>query len=291
MERLLDRADRGDVIDSVPSMSQVAPIRPTTERPVTSCEIRMLVTIADLVESYRLRYDVYGALGYLQRFNHARLDIDEYDSSSLPFGAFDSRTGEMIGTLRVVLAEPQPDYDYLIRTLVAGYGDADLARQAWGPQPHPLPSIISDEVERQIEAFNPERFAVFEMSRCIVRSDRRGTGMSRGLTELGMAHAMHRGPAVLIGGCLPEHLPMYARYGFAQLPHTGLDHFDSVGQLAHTIICRTDVLPQPTRSHIDELLGAMAAGAPEHTHELGHGAHAMFRLAAPRRARRRTMEW
>lgn len=279
-----------ELVDPVPSMSQ-ASVLSATERPVTSCEIRMLVTVAELVESYRLRYEVYSALGYLQRFNHSRLDIDEYDSSSIPFGGFDSRTGEMIGTLRVVMTEPQPDYDYLIRTIVADYSDADLVRQAWGPQPHPLPSIISDEVERLIETFNTERFAVCEMSRCIVRSDRRGTGTSRGLTELGMAHAMRLGPAVLIGGCLPELLPMYARYGFEQLPHTGLGHFDSVGQLAHTIICRTDALPQPTQSHIADLLSSMVAGAPEHTHELGRDSRALFRLAAPRRPRRRTMEW
>jgi len=272
-------------------MSQVAPGRSATERPVTSCEIRMLVTTAELIESYQLRYEVYSALGYLQRFNRSRLDIDEYDSSSIPFGAFDSRTGEMIGTLRVVMTEPQPDYDYLIRYIVASYSDADLVRQAWGPQPHPLPSIISDEVERHIEAFNTEQFPVCEMSRCIVRTDRRGTGMSRGLTELGMAHVMRLGPAVLIGGCLPDHVPMYARYGFAQLPHTGLGHFDSVGQLAHTIICRTDVLPQPTQSHIGELLSSMVAGASEHMHEISRDARALFRLAAPRRARRRTMEW
>src|SRR5262249_25167306 len=47
-------------------------------RPAKTCEIRMLASPEDLVESYRLRYDVYNSLGYLQRFNAARLDIDEY---------------------------------------------------------------------------------------------------------------------------------------------------------------------------------------------------------------------
>jgi predicted GNAT family N-acyltransferase len=282
MERLVD--DR----DTSPAAHAGAP--PTT-RSAASCEIRMLATIAELVASYRLRHAVYSELGYLQRSNDARLDIDEYDALSIPFGAFDPATGELIGTLRVVTAEPQPDHDYLIRTIVAGCSDAELARQAWGPQPHPLPSIISDDVEHQIEAFNTERLPVREMSRCIVRADHRGTGISRGLTELGMAHAIRLGPTVLIGGCSPEHLAMYARYGFAALQTTGPAYFDSVGQLAHTIICRSDALPEPTRSHIDDLLGAMQRGAPDHTHELGRDSHALFRLAAPRRIRRRTMEW
>jgi len=251
----------------------------------------MLVTVADLVESYRLRYDVYSALGYLRRFNPSMLEIDEYDSSAIPFGAFDPSTGEMIGTLRVVMTEPQPDYDYLVRYIVAGYRDTELAAQAWGPQPLPLPSIISSEVEHEIEACTPDGWSVSEMSRCVVRSDRRGTGVSRGLTELGMAHAMRHGPTVLIGGCVPEHLPMYARYGFSKLQHTGLERFEAVGRLAHTILCRTDSLPEPTRSHITDLLSAIASGAAEHAHELGRDSHALFRLAAPRRVRRRTREW
>jgi len=129
------------------------------------------------------------------------------------------------------------------------------------------------------------------MSRSIVRSDRRGSGISRGLIELGMAHVMWLGRAILIGGCVPEHLPMYARYGFTPISETSPVHFDTVDRLAHTLVCRTDVLPEPTRSHIDELLTSMTSGVEEHLHELGRDSHALFRLAAPRRPRRRTKEW
>jgi len=250
----------------------------------------MIANGEELVESYRLRYEVYSSLNYLQRFNAARLDIDEYDSSSIPFGAFDTATGEMIGTLRVVTTHPQLDYDYLIRYIVASCSDADLVRQAWGPQPHPLPSILSNEVDEQIDEFNVDHLSLYEMSRSIVRADRRGSGISRGLIEFGMAHIMQHGRAVLIGGCVPEHLPMYARYGFSKLSE-GPEHFEAVGQLAHTLICRTDVLPEPTNTHINELVHAMRSGASEHCHDLGHDSTALFRLSTPRRARRRTMEW
>ena len=40
----------------------------------TTCEIRMLTTLIELVDSYRLRYEVYEALGYLPGKNQARLD-------------------------------------------------------------------------------------------------------------------------------------------------------------------------------------------------------------------------
>jgi predicted GNAT family N-acyltransferase len=268
------------------AMSAVAPTAHTSP----TCEIRMLSSAEELVESYRLRYDVYSSLGYLQRLNAAHLDIDEYDSSSIPFGAFDTDTGEMIGTLRVVTTHPQLDYDYLIRYIVASCSDDDLVRQAWGPQPHALPSIVSDDIDRQIDDFNVDHLDVGEMSRSIVREDRRGGGISRGLIEFGMAHVMQYGCAVLIGGCVPEHLPMYARYGFHKL-NDGPEHFEAVGQLAHTLICRTDVLPEPTSSHIAKLVCAMRTGVSEHSHELGRESKALFRLSAPRRARRRTMEW
>lgn len=84
---------------------------------------------------------------------------------------------------------------------------------------------------------------------------------------------------------------MYASYGFVTLPHTGVDYHDSVGRLANTVICRGDALPPPMRSHVDQLSCAMADGAPQHVHELSRDSRAVFRLAAPRRARRRTMEW
>src|SRR5262245_24484230 len=113
-------------------------------RSAPTCEIRMLSSGEELVESYRLRYDVYSSLGYLQRFNAARLDIDEYDSSSIPFGAFDTTSGDMIGTLRVVTTHPQLDYDYLIRYIVASCRDDALARQAWSRPPNARPPIASD---------------------------------------------------------------------------------------------------------------------------------------------------
>jgi GNAT superfamily N-acetyltransferase len=269
--------------DLRPPTSPTSPISPTTVRPSTNCEIRVLATIAELVESYRLRYEIYDAVGYLQRFNNSRLDIDEYDSSSIPFGAFDSATNEMIGTLRLVTTQPQPDYDYLIRCIISNCGDTELAQQAWGPQPHRLPSIMSDEIDRQIDVFNTGGFDVYEISRCIVRPEHRGSGVWRGLAELCIAHAMRHAPAVFVAGCVPAALRVYAQCGFRKLPNTGLCHFDSVGQLAGTIICRTDVLPQPMRSRVDGLLHSMASGASEHIHELGRDSRALVRLTAPRR--------
>lgn len=260
-------------------------------RRAPTCEIRALTTIAELVESYRLRYEIYGALGYLQCANSFGLEIDSCDLSSIPFGAFHAQTGEMIGTLRLITTEPQLEYERMISCVLAEIYDSELAARALAPRQRRLPSIVTDEIDRQITAFNTDGYVVHELSRFIVRPDHRSTNLSLGLVMMAMAHAMQAAPAVFIASCLPRHVPLYARYGFAKLPHTEYEYFDSVGQIANTIICRSDVLPPPMQSHLDELLRSVASGASEHTHELSRDSRALFHLAAPRRARRITMEW
>jgi predicted GNAT family N-acyltransferase len=255
-----------------------------------SYEIRTLQNTAELIESYRLRYEVYGALGYLQRFNSLQLEIDEYDEVSVPFGAFDLASGAMVGTLRLITDEVQAGYARLIRKVLSRIGDPELIRQASGRGPLPLPSIVSAEVHGQIDALNHGRRALRELSRSIVRADHRGSGVSRGLMELGMAHATLDGPVVLIGGCMSQHLPMYAKYGYQALPETGGDRFASVGQIANVLVCHTDVLPQPTRDHVDALHRAMTTHAPLHILDLGHGQRAVASFKPSRRARRRTQE-
>jgi predicted GNAT family N-acyltransferase len=277
------------VLNAVP---QASPTLAGDAQAATSCEIRVLASVPELVESYQLRHEVYRALGYLQRFNTSGLEIDEYDLLSIPFGAFDIVSGTLLGTLRLITTERQPDYARMIEHVLTEVGDAELAAQALGPRPRPLPAIVSDQIDRQIVAFNTDGFVVNELSRLIVRPGHRGSGTSRGLILMGFAQAMRHGPTIIIAGCLPEHNQMYARYGLSKLPHTGLDYFDNVGQIANTLISRTDVLPQPTQGHLDELLCAMATEVPEHTLELGRDSRARYRFGgAPRRFKRQTMEW
>jgi hypothetical protein len=267
------------------------PAQPAAGRAPSSCEIRVLDSVDDLVEAFRLRYDVCGALGYLDRFNQSRLEIDEYDAWSIPFGAFDSTSGMLIGALRLVTLERQPDFGQLMRRAVADAGDAELTRQALGSRPHPLPSISSPEIWRSIDAFNTESFVVHELSRIIVRPGYQRAGVSRGLMALGLAHAAQYEPAVVVGGCLREQLAISASYGYMELRGIGLDRLDGVGQLTHPVVCRTDQLPEPTRTHVEELLSALASGTRHRTLEVGRNSRAVFRFTAPRRSRRRTVEW
>jgi hypothetical protein len=259
-------------------------------RSVATYELRVLATVAELVESYWLRYDTYGALGYLRYSNPSKLEIDPYDLMSIPLGAFDAVSGRMVGTLRIVTTELQPGYQRLISRVLTEFADPELTRQALGSRPHRLPAIVTDEIARRIAAVNPEQWAVQELSRFIVHPDHRSSHVSRGLVQLALAYTTRSAPALLVAGCQPRHVRLYASYGFARLPHTDVDFHDSVGQFANTIICRSNALPGPMRSQVDALLRAMAEGASEHTHGLCRDSRALFRLAAPRRVRRATLE-
>ena len=247
------------------------------ERRITACEIRVLEAIDELVESYRLRYEVYGALGYIEP-NRSRLEIDPYDPYAVPFGAFDAESGALIGTLRLVTNEPKAGYVQAVCQVLASSADPELVAQASRPRQHALPSILSPEVASRIAEFNRDHFPVEELSRTIVRPGHRGGGVSRGLMEFGLAWAAQRGPRVLVGGCLGEHVPMYARYGYVQLPRTELDFFDSVRQVAHAVVCRTDVLPEPTRTHVDELVPRLRGEARRRLRERAHPT--VYRLAS-----------
>jgi predicted GNAT family N-acyltransferase len=255
-------------------------VSPTSSSEPAAYEIKPLDTLEELVQSYRLRYEVYADLGYLRHPNPSKLEIDEYDSWAIPFGAFEATSRTMVGTLRLVTKQPQPELSRLIQRVLQLFADDSLARQARAPRPHVLPSIISDKIARALAAFNGENFTVSECSRAVVGRNFRGSGVARGLMEFGLAQAAFGGPALLLGSCLPEHLPMNAKYGFQKLPQTGLDLFDSVGQIAISAVCRTDRLPQPTRSHVDELLCSMRTNAAEHATGTDGRSRILYRFKA-----------
>jgi Acetyltransferase (GNAT) domain len=228
-------------------------------------EIKQLDTLEELIQSYRLRYEVYADLGHLRYPSASKLEIDAYDAWSIPFGAFDATSRAMIGSLRLVTQQLQPDFSGLIHRVLALFADdPSLAIRARAPRPHILPSIVSDNIDRALTAFNTENLVVSELSRSVVGRNSRGFGVARSLIELGLARAAFGGPAVLVGSCLPEHQPMFAKYGSMKLPQTGLEVFDSVGKIAIALVSRTDRLPEPTQSHVDEILRSMRTNAAGH---------------------------
>jgi predicted GNAT family N-acyltransferase len=207
------------------------------------------------------------------------LEIDPFDAWSIPFGAFDFASGRLIGTLRLVTTELQSEHAQIIHNILKLFADEELSCQALASRPHKRPSIVTDKIEHAIKAFNSAKFIVQELSRIIVHPDFRGTGISRQLMEFGLAQATRLGPKIIIGSYLAEHLPMYARYGYIKLPQSGLDLFDSVGQVATAGVCHTNRIPEPAKTHVDELQCFMKNNAQECTIETDRGAQILYRFS------------
>lgn len=224
--------------------------------PPAACEIRVLATPGEHTAAYRLRHDIYTAMGY-RPGRAAGLEIDEFDTRAVPAGAFDPATGALIGVLRLVTTERQPRHERIIRQIVADAGDGDLARVTRAGPGTLLPSAVSGAVLAQVRALTPAGSGLFELGRGIVRDGYRGAGVMRRLIEFGIACAARAGPATIIGSCLPAHVAFYARHGFAPLPGAGLESFPSVGQDGYVLIGYSDRLPEPTQAHVNQLLRDM----------------------------------
>jgi hypothetical protein len=233
-----------------------------SQAPGPAFAIKVLDTSAELIQSYRLRYDVYRAMGYAPP-NRASLEIDEYDPFSVPFGAIAMDTREVVGTLRLITNRKQAFYEHRIGRILEFCKDEALSAQVHRRHRRPTPSITSDLIERKLAEFNRDRQAVAEVSRGITHASYRGTGVSRGLMEFGFAYAKTAGEPILVAGCVPEHLALNARYGYRQLPGTGVAVNNVVDRSAITIVCDTRTLPEPTRSRVASIVGAMQWGEPE----------------------------
>lgn len=211
--------------DGVP----IAHLRPRS-RP-SEYEVRPLERAAELADSFRLRYEVYRRLGYVAP-RDSGLDIDEYDACALPLGAFDARTRELVGVLRIVTTMPRRRHANLVRLLAAGAADSALMAHVLRPRGSLLPSIVSREITDLVCALVAERaWTMAELSRCLVREDHRGRGVAGLLVERGIAISGGLDATILLGSCLPKHASMYARHDFVPLRSDGRSDFaPSVGR-------------------------------------------------------------
>ena len=291
--RILRHGQKGSGTCSDPGMNADPP-RPCSVHPTdltltqpeikssstTTYRIRPLTSEAELIQSQRLRYDVYSAgLGYIPP-SQSCLEIDQYDSASIALGALDE-AGKMLGTLRIIGTDRKPRQDRLIRDILNDAGDPELICRASGPRrfPLPLPSVTSDDIRREIEDMS-DGLPIVELSRLIVLPGHRYSGLDRGLVFLGIALAAKSGPVVLVGGCLPEHVRLYARYGFVRLAGngTGTKHHASVDRDGVTIACLTNQLPGNVQAVVDAILRAYAAGSVEYASPISRDGIALYQF-------------
>jgi hypothetical protein len=225
--------------------------------------LKVLDTTSELIQSYRLRYDAFVELGYLQQENRALLEIDAYDAYSIPFGAISLESRELMGTTRLITPSVQPFYRTRIRRILDFCADPSLSAPVKRARPRLLPSLSSSLIEDMLDAYNTRRRPVHEVSRYIVHPTQRQSCLARGLLEFVIAYARASVDPVLFASCIPSHVPLHARFGFGKLPGTDLSLSDHVGQIANTIVCDPTQVPEPAASRVANIVDAMRAGEAE----------------------------
>lgn len=206
------------------------------DRPAT--RVGVITTATSLAASFRLRHDVYCELDYVSA-DPSGVEVDEYDPHALHVGAVDVGTGQLVGTMRVIstgTGAPRGARDLVEEAAGRTIGDARV------PVPV-LPSLASGEVAELVSRA-ARGLPLREPSRCVVRPAWRRHGIASDLVAFVTALALRDGPALLVGGCAPEHVAMYARYGYRRLrPDGQTDYFPSVRRRGCVLICAPEDVP------------------------------------------------
>ncbi len=176
-------------------------------------------------------------MGYLEDSVWAApsgLEIDLFDLASIHLAAVDKLTGDVVGTLRLVL---QHVGRHTPGSIIGCASNVLARQQDWCREiaqsvteevfRHalnralvlPLPILEnSDFGERWPEFLDANRTKYGgEVSRVVVAPRYRGMGVSRLLMRAGIAIAFDMGKTCLLLECIPAHVKMYQKYGFEPL--------------------------------------------------------------------------
>lgn len=198
--------------------------------------VRCVQSAAELKECFKLRHRVYDELGYLEEpvsRSLSVIDMDSFDTKAMHFAAVDHRSGEFVGTVRLVTTVPQ----HMGHTVIgnpsrvvrdhAGWAKA-IARQALVEEDRIFHEKIHQSTELPFPIlFNSgfgTKYRVFmnqyppalggEVSRVIVSPSHRGFGISALLMRAVISAAFHLKKKFLLLECVPAHAKMYEKYGF-----------------------------------------------------------------------------
>jgi predicted GNAT family N-acyltransferase len=191
---------------------------------------------AQLKECFRLRHRVYDALGYLEEpvsRSASKIDVDSFDTKAIHFAAVDYRSGDFVGTARLVTTVPR----YMGQTVIgdpwrvirdhADWAKA-IARQALVKEDRvfrekinqcinlPFPILLNSDFGTKYRKLMEQQPPAFggEVSRVIVSPFYRGLGISALLMRAVISTAFHLQKKFLLLECVPAHARMYEKYGF-----------------------------------------------------------------------------
>jgi hypothetical protein len=214
------------------------PKKPVNETP--AIEVRVPENVGEFKECLALRYRVYTLLGYISEDQASGdLDLDFFDPSAVHFIAVEkgNRAGDarIAGTARLLVTRTS----ILSGGLFGGTGDhfKRLCDQVAATSPRLRRNLDERPVAAALPVLaalklTPEEISedeVCELSRVVVSEEFRGLGLSRLLVRACIAAALDLRLRVAMLECLPEHVPMYAKFDFARTSSLsprpwGIDH-------------------------------------------------------------------
>jgi CheY-like chemotaxis protein len=234
-----------------------------TECGTDACLVyREVVSVRELREQFRLRYDVYSLtpdLVYLLPRTKKRIALDEYDTVSRFYGMYRVALEDEspVGGLRVINAA-NPDAGRAIVALANE--DPALLERAQRPVPHPIELPLKwpepQAVLRLLDDFDKRGERFVEISRLVVTPTQRGQSLSQGLVAL----ALLESTAAFVGfvlaventlqTCSVRHQAAYARLGFRIAEGTRPSFITKAAEVLVCLHARVDQLPPTARARI-----------------------------------------
>lgn len=252
--------------------------------------LKVIDSLDELVQYFRLRYAVHGpaGMGYIpnERFNPSQLDIDAYDPRSIHIGGFIEIDGQrcLVTTSRITTPLVQELFDSWIRQIISYHNEYGLMASATAQPRHHFPTEQVYDFQDLYRKYTCQKFS--EMGRLSVLDSvpnpldpdneisLRGLGLSRFTKEFGVAVALQEGYPLSVGSCIPGHAEMYAKYGYVRIKIdparlrtkdarvvNGYEIFnDNVATPAVVIYADFRKLPQPSAENVSRLLDKFRFG-------------------------------
>ena len=217
-----------------------------TPLPWEKClEVRRLKNEKEILAAFKLRYEVYKELGWIDQSSE-EIDIDPYDFKSIIFGAFIHHNGtkELAGSIRIIRSREKSPLQGEIENIMYSYG----IEQA-NFEPHILPSLLSFGISQEDYGNLSPGFAtilsgsgasvspeIYEISRLVIKEkyQRHRFGIERRLYELVVTDCCSEEPQRnwFVIAIHPSKSSKYARYGFRKISDLGVKSYTGIFQPA-----------------------------------------------------------
>lgn len=181
---------------------------------------------AEILESLRLRFDVYekSNIKSLLTHNEFDLDFDAYDLCALHFGLFEEgpHQSKLIGSMRVILGDKGPQYDFLHQiskefNLWSDHFD-DLNKY---PLPYMKYGTQGEQLRHAYWLYRSQGKRIIEGSRFTLRESHRNFRNAMYMLEASSALTFyHYGFSHAVIVCCPDLQTLYRRFGFEPLQGT-----------------------------------------------------------------------